>query len=322
MGDDRILTIALPTFERAALLDQQFGWLSRALEGVGHRCEVFISDNCSNDDTPEVIERWRGRLPAARVSIKRNDTNIGAVRNIAQCIESATTDFVWTIGDDDRIAEDAVVRALELLDARPDLAVLILNFSSRHAKSGKVLFERCFEVAQDEVADNGRKLIERCLSSRDSARWGGLALTTALVYRTAYAREAFRSWPDGLENLTVQLYVTAYCAVLGPVLLTSDILLDCMAGTHYFLKDHRLRLGFRVADVPETWLKLAEIGYDSELCWRKARDQMSELPARYVASCFARWPLFTLHVFYRHAAARWKLRRHASVAARRPALHR
>jgi glycosyltransferase involved in cell wall biosynthesis len=304
-----ILTIAIPTYNRATLLDKQLGWLARALDGVGDAVEVLLSDNHSDDDTPAVIERWRDRLGAARVRVHRHPENVGAIRNIAGCIESAGTEFVWTVSDDDAIDDDAVPRVLELIESHPDLAVAILNFSSRDVRTGRLLFERCFEVGEDDALLDGRELFERYLADPNPSRWGGLALTTALVYRTSLARSALASWPEGLDNLTVQLYVTAFCAAKGDVVVTEDNYLECAAGTHFFLQDRRMRLGFRYAEVAETWVKLAEIGYPSELCERKARDQVGEFHLRFVASCFVRWPVYTVQVLARYGLARRSLHR-------------
>ena len=56
------LTVAFPTYNRAALLDRQLGWLSRALAGHEQECEILVSDNSSPDETPGVVERWRQAL--------------------------------------------------------------------------------------------------------------------------------------------------------------------------------------------------------------------------------------------------------------------
>jgi glycosyltransferase involved in cell wall biosynthesis len=104
---DSALTIAFPTYKRAALLDRQLAWLSRALTGHEAACEVFISDNASPDETPAVVGRWREALAARGATVRshRNAENVGAIRNIARCITSARGRYVWTVGDDDVIED-------------------------------------------------------------------------------------------------------------------------------------------------------------------------------------------------------------------------
>ena len=55
--EEPTLTIAIPTFNRATLLDKQISWLTRAVEGHESHCTIHISDNHSTDDTPYVLEK-------------------------------------------------------------------------------------------------------------------------------------------------------------------------------------------------------------------------------------------------------------------------
>lgn len=298
-----VLTIAIPTYNRAELLDQQLSRLAQSIKGYESECEIIISDNCSTDNTPEVIDDWQQHFDGAALKRIRHHKNLGATRNIACCINSASGKYVWTISDDDPIHEDAVPYILRELRTHPNLSLIILNFSSRHWSSGRVLFDRCFDVEHESVCSNGRAVFERYLAHPNPARWGGLALTTALVYQADLARAAIRSWPGGLDNLTVQLYITAYCASQGSVKVSKDTYLECRAGTHFFRDDERMYLSFRYAEIPEAFLKLTEIGYSPHLCRTKVLSQSREFKWKFVARCFLRWPLDTAAVILRYVVA-------------------
>ena len=41
----KLLTIAVPTYNRAELLDKQLAWLAQAIQGFESECEIIISDN-------------------------------------------------------------------------------------------------------------------------------------------------------------------------------------------------------------------------------------------------------------------------------------
>ena len=58
--------------------------------------------------------------------------------------------YAWVLGDDDAPAPDALRYVLETTRARPNLALLILNFSSRYRK-GELRFARSFEIPEDVV---------------------------------------------------------------------------------------------------------------------------------------------------------------------------
>ena len=112
-----LLTIAIPTFNRAAQLETLLDVL--APQVAGHpQIEVFISDNASDDRTPEVVARAAERFAAAgaRLRTHRHAANLGADANFAFCFAQATGHFFWLCGDDDLIVPDAVGEILSLLE--------------------------------------------------------------------------------------------------------------------------------------------------------------------------------------------------------------
>ncbi len=304
---NKLLTIAIPTYNRAQLLDKQLAWLEQAIKGYETGCEIIISDNCSTDETPRIIQKWQAAFRQVSLKLNRNSENVGAIRNIAFCMNTAAGKYVWTISDDDPINDNAISYILNALNQHPQLALLILNFSSRHAVTGKPIFARCFDVENDEVASNGKAVFERYLAYRDPSRWGGLALTTALVYRTDLAQRSLQEWPSGLKNLTVQMYITAYCALHGNVKVTKDTYLECAAGTHFFMKDKKMFLKFRYAEVPETFVKLMEVGYSRRLCRRKVLEQRREFEWKFIKQCLRKWPATTIAALVRYLASLWRV---------------
>ncbi len=111
-----ILTIAIPTFKRAAQLEALLAVLEPQLAGLP-AVEVFVSDNASDDITPDIIATATGRfaLVGARLRTHRHPENIGADANFAFCFSQAQGHFFWMCGDDDLIVPDAVAEVLALL---------------------------------------------------------------------------------------------------------------------------------------------------------------------------------------------------------------
>lgn len=298
-----LLTIAIPTYNRAVHLERQLEWLTRARIGLEAATEVIVSDNCSTDETPAVVRRWYERWGDDHVRVNRNGRNLGAVGNVAHCIRSATGQHVWVVGDDDRIDDDALRYVLARTTADPQLALLVLNFSSRDVVAGRTLFGRCFELdVADGTARHGASLFERCLSLRRTERWGGLALTTALVYRTDLARRSLEVWPGGTENITVQLYISGFCAANGKAAVTADTYLECNASGHYFSDDTKLLFGFWSAQMAEAFVKLAELGYSPNLCRRKVLERPFSF-LRLLPRCLPRWPRYTTAMLRRYVRA-------------------
>ena len=65
---------------------------------------------------------------------------------------------------------------------------------------------------------------------------------------------------------------------------------------------------FRIAEVPEGFVKLAELGYSRESCREMIRNQRGEIHWRRVAQLFLREPWATVHVSLRHLRASLALR--------------
>lgn len=101
-----LLTIAIPTYNRSKLLDiclQSIYTEIKSFKNNEHcLIKIYVSDNASSDDTPQIIS---SHLLKAEVDFNsiRNDVNIGADRNVVQCYTSANTPYVWILGDDDLI---------------------------------------------------------------------------------------------------------------------------------------------------------------------------------------------------------------------------
>jgi abequosyltransferase len=304
-GEHRRLTIAIPTYNRAALLDRQLAWLAQAIQGEESRCEVLISDNASTDATLDVIAKWLASFASTtlQVRVNRHDHNLGPIRNIAYLTEQARGEFLWTISDDDAIGGDTLRFVLQQIEEHPDLQSLILNFSARHHATGRLSYAHCFEIDADWFADPGSAIVEWALHHPSASRWGGLVLTTAQVYRTVTAQAAVRAWPGGVDNLYLQFFVTAYCAQRGKTMLTKGAMLEMAGGRAFFSGDERLLFGFKLVGMPEALVQVATLGYPPALCLEKIAIERKRLGNRRIIRSLLREPIGTVRLLRRHRAA-------------------
>ena len=80
--------------------------------------ELIIMDDCSRDETPEVVKSFRDD----RVRYVRNAENLGVCGNFNKGIESAGGDYIWIISADDRLRRDyAVERFVAFMDNEPKI---------------------------------------------------------------------------------------------------------------------------------------------------------------------------------------------------------
>lgn len=107
MNSGPILTIAIPTWKRAAFLRVTLEQLYHEMFGIpSGMVEILVSDNNSPDDTASVVQgAVKSGLP---VKYTRNSENIGSDANIAQCFNLAHGKYVLILGDDDLLFDGSL----------------------------------------------------------------------------------------------------------------------------------------------------------------------------------------------------------------------
>jgi hypothetical protein len=115
---DPLVTIAIPTFNRAALLQD---CLAAACSQTYGNFEILVSDNASTDETAEILNNLSDR----RLRFVRQEINIGLLRNLNELLEQARGDFVVFVPDDDRIAPDMLERCIALTECEQSIPAII-----------------------------------------------------------------------------------------------------------------------------------------------------------------------------------------------------
>lgn len=287
---NKLLTIAIPTYNRANLLDKQLTWLSKSIKGFESECEIIVSDNCSADHTKEVIKKWQQYFQNVAFQANRNSENIGVMKNIAYCINAATSKYIWTIGDDDPIQERTLSYVVKNLQEYPDLSLFILNFSCRYEPTGELIFQRCFEIENEEISEDGKAVFERCLQANHS----GVGFMTAQVYRTKDAQVAVRDWSSGLSNMEAQVYWTAFCAARGSAKVSKETYVESAFGSSYWMREPKILLKMQYIDLPRLYVKLIEIGYSRKFCRKLVLKHFFKNNWRVFFGALKRWPVLAV----------------------------
>jgi glycosyltransferase involved in cell wall biosynthesis len=285
-----LLTIAIPTYNRAELLNKQLAWLAKSIKGYESECEIIISDNCSEDNTQEIAKKWQLSLPATTFHINKNSENVGVMRNITYCIQAATGKYVWTISDDNIIADKTIFYIINTCKEEPDLALLILNFSCRHEVTGELLYERCYKLDHDQVEHDGKALFEHCIQEHRSR----IQLMSAQVYKTELAQGALQKWTDGVKNLDYQVYLTGFCAFHGCVKITKDTFLENAFGASHWMVKPKILLKMQYTYSPEINIKLKEIGYSKLFCSQLILQHFTGNNWRVFFGALRRWPILAV----------------------------
>jgi abequosyltransferase len=139
---NKILTIAIPTFNRADSLSLLLRTLARDLRDLEDQIDIIISDNASSDNTFKTIEEFQAVWPMAKVLL--SSINRGPEENFCQCIDRISTKYFWILGDDDLPKLGAIEKILHLLrNESPDLVYLQSEW-----------YENISNASQGEMAGN------------------------------------------------------------------------------------------------------------------------------------------------------------------------
>lgn len=119
------LTVAIPTFNRAADLVVAVASVLEQPDDPAAPVEILISDNASVDATPRFVAAWEQAHPG-RLRAQRHETNIGFSRNVQSVIAAARAPYVLLLSDDDALEPGALARVREAWGRHPELGLLLL----------------------------------------------------------------------------------------------------------------------------------------------------------------------------------------------------
>ena len=113
-----LVTIGIPTYNRANAT------LSLAIESACNQdypnLEIIVSDNCSVDNTEEIVSSFNDE----RINYIRQKINIGANNNYNACSNAAKGDYFLLLHDDDLIDDDFVSTCLKTAQFSTDFGFI------------------------------------------------------------------------------------------------------------------------------------------------------------------------------------------------------
>jgi len=137
------LSFCIPTLNRGVLIGRTLeSIVSQATDEV----EILIVDGGSNDNTKEVVSKFKQNFPSLRyVCSKAQDSSKGSVapsgggfdRDCCLAVALAQGEYCWLFTDDDVLKPGAVQRVLDATDHRYDL--IVANAEVRSADLSRIV---------------------------------------------------------------------------------------------------------------------------------------------------------------------------------------
>ncbi|HXA39870.1 MAG TPA: glycosyltransferase family 2 protein [Phenylobacterium sp.] len=122
MPDAPVLSLCLATYNRARYLDRYLTHHLGLLDASGLDYELVVSDNCSTDETPQILARYAAQHSRMRVS--RRPRNLGPYPNILTTLHQARGEVVVSIADDDMAIPDQLIAYVRRMIDDPALVMI------------------------------------------------------------------------------------------------------------------------------------------------------------------------------------------------------
>ena len=123
-----LVSVLIPTYNSAAYIERA---LNSAVRQTHRNLEVVVQDNASSDATFEIAaEHARSDR---RISVERNQTNIGPWRNWQAALSRCSGDYIKVLWSDDWMEPTCIAECLQRLEQTLDAAVVFTGVIVHHA---------------------------------------------------------------------------------------------------------------------------------------------------------------------------------------------
>lgn len=205
------LAICIPTYNRGNTAVKQIEFIINEAKNCSfsEQLEIIVSDNASSEEHLNIVEYFLGEYKWIRLI--KNETNKGLVGNLKVLERSVSSEYVWFIGDDDKLYSGILKYVFGELSGE---GLVFINHQAVNS-SGDILLRHACTGQEDNMYE--------VLASSGTT----MMFITACIYRRDLLHDSFANQD---ERLSLPLYSSFYCAEKGGVKFINEILIDNMWG--------------------------------------------------------------------------------------------
>jgi glycosyltransferase involved in cell wall biosynthesis len=122
--NQKLLSVCIPTWNRAELLSEQLSLLSTQIikNELEEKIELVISNNGSEDETENVILKYQQKYNF--IKYHNNLLNKGARYNLLKSFQLATGKYLTFLGDDDRYKAESLKKIINCLEIESNVSAV------------------------------------------------------------------------------------------------------------------------------------------------------------------------------------------------------
>lgn len=119
-----LLSIGVPTYNRSLYLRKALNFICDAADD-DDLVEIYISDNCSEDCTRDLLKKYDKACP--NFVYYRQENNIGPAKNFMSTWCNTRGKYVWLLGDDDYISQNIVHDIVTLIMSKSGFSICAIR---------------------------------------------------------------------------------------------------------------------------------------------------------------------------------------------------
>ena len=197
-----LISICIPTFNRASLLETLLKKLHFLNDEKFSRCEVVVSDNGSKDGTQKICE-WYEDHSEYKFSYQSYDRHLGVGKNVIGLYSMAEGQYVLLLGDDDVILENKLLEIINILESEQPRVLISDPESKSYCKSleSGAFLRRYFYlygntyhgIVSREAALGQIPIIEENFDGFTSSIWPQTIIATLVACKSDYPGDILRT---------------------------------------------------------------------------------------------------------------------------------
>jgi glycosyltransferase involved in cell wall biosynthesis len=147
-----LLSIAIPTYNRAILLDKLLSKLLPQIFQYRDIIEIIISDNASEDNTQDIIKKYKLKNKSLQIIDFLQSQNTGYYGNFKKCRELSNGHYFWILSDNEHISDNVIPLIVKTIKSNKEFACLYLknNKSSKYSNDFQV-YDTTFSKLTDKL---------------------------------------------------------------------------------------------------------------------------------------------------------------------------
>lgn len=236
-------TIGIPAYNGASFIAET---LKSILSQSFQNFEIIISDDCSQDNTIEVVKKFKDK----RIKIFRNKRNLGYGKNLQVIRKLAKRDVLFLMGQDDILLKDALLKTYQAFLSGDRIGVVTRPYYWFEKDAKKpVRLVTSYDKNKDAVISifDGKKAVQKIFES--------VGQLSGLAYRIKYLDTDFHE-----ETFTSHIYPLASIAKKYKIVFLKDY----TVAVRIISSQTRFKSSIYDISPTESWVKMFKTVYRGE----------------------------------------------------------